>query len=56
MKKPAEVVEYTLLLGIARELIRDDPAITDKDATARRMVEAHFRGQLDRERLERVAA
>lgn len=55
MKKPAEVVEFTLLLGIARELVRDDPKITDKDATARRMVEAHFRGQMDRERLRAAA-
>jgi len=53
MKKPAEVVEYTLLLGVARGLIQDNPAIADKDACARRMVEAHFRGQLERERLDR---
>jgi hypothetical protein len=61
MRKPIELEEYRLLLGIAHELIDNDPAIADKDRTARRMVEAHFRGQLERERLtreriERVAA
>jgi hypothetical protein len=58
MRQLLELEEYRLLLGIAHELIDDDPAITDKDRTARRMVEAHFRGQLERERLtrERVAA
>jgi len=43
--------EYFALLRIAHSQIADDPEVTDKERCARAMVEAYYRGQLDRERL-----
>lgn len=51
------VREFYALLEIARQRVADDLSATDKEKTARAMVEAYYRGQLDRERLaSQVAA
>lgn len=47
----AEVREYYGLLEIARRQVAGDRAITDKERTARAMVEAYFRGRLDHRRI-----
>jgi hypothetical protein len=51
-----EVVEYINLLETARQWVADDDSITDKEGCARRMVEAYFRGRLDRERIDAIIA
>jgi hypothetical protein len=50
------VREYFALLEIARSQIADDPAVADKERCARGMVDAYYRGQLDREQIARAVA
>ena len=49
-----EVREYAALLEIARDRVTTDPAVAEPERTARSMVEAYYRGRLDRERLDRI--
>jgi hypothetical protein len=50
------VREYFCLLEIARSQVANDPAVADKERCARAMVDAYYRGQLDRERIARLVA